>query len=105
MKKQSYGHAKRFDTEFLMMTGLHLDMNYAFTTVGWSCFADITELGSHLLTMEFLSMLHVETIGKETKIHFHFFNEFFEMLPRDFSNALGFSKKCLLEANACTRLQ
>ena len=43
---------------------------------------------------------HVETIGKETKIHFRFFNEFFEMLPRDFSNALGFSKKCILEDNA-----
>ena len=75
-------------------------MNRAFTDVGWSRFADITELGLHLLTMEFLSMLQVETIGKETKIHFRFFNELFEMLPRDFSNALGFSKKCLLEANA-----
>ena len=52
--------------------------------------------------MEFLSTLHVKTVGKETKIHFRFFNEFFEMLPRDFSNALGFSKKCLLEANALT---
>jgi len=61
---------------------------------------DITEPSSHLLTMEFLSTLHVETVGKETKIHFRFFNEFFEMLPRDFSNALGFSKKCILEANA-----
>ena len=47
-----------------------------------------------------LSMLHVETVGKETKIHFRFFNKFFEMLPKDFSNALGFSKKCILEANA-----
>ena len=95
MKKQSYGHAKRFDTEFLMMTELRQDMNCAFTAVGWSRFADITKPGSHLLTMEFLSTLHVETVGKETKIHFRFFNEFFEMLPRDFSNALGFSKKCL----------
>ena len=64
LKKQSYGHAKRFDTEFLMMTGLRQDMNHAFTTVGWSHFADITEPGSHLLTMEFLSTLHVETVGK-----------------------------------------
>ena len=79
-----------------MMTGLHQDMNHAFTAVGWSRFADITAPGSHLLTMEFLSTLHVETIGKETKIYFRFFNEFFEMLPRDFSNALGFIKKCLL---------
>ncbi|XP_039789719.1 uncharacterized protein LOC120655821 [Panicum virgatum] len=30
LKKQSYGHTKQFDTEFLMMTGLHQDMNYAF---------------------------------------------------------------------------
>ena len=100
LKKQSYGHAKRFDAEFLMMTGIRQDMNRAFTAMGWSLFTDITEPGSHLLTMEFLSTLHVETVGKETKIHFRFFNEFFEMLPRDFSNALGFSKK--LEANTLT---
>ena len=67
LKKQSYGHAKRFDTEFLMMTGLRQDMNQAFTTVGWSRFADITELGSHLLTMEFLSTLHVETLEMKLK--------------------------------------
>ena len=85
-----------------MMTGLRQDMNRTFTAVGWSRFADITEPGSHLLTMEFMSTLHVKTVGKETKIHFRFFNEFFEMLPRDFSNTLGFSKKCLLEANALT---
>ena len=83
-----------------MMTRLRQDMNRAFTAAGWSRFADITEPGSYLLTMEFLSTLHVETVGKETKIHFCFFNEFFEMLPKDFSNALGFSKKCILEANA-----
>ena len=65
-----------------MMTGLCQDMNRVFTAVGWSRFADITAQGSHLLTMEFLSTLHVETVGKETKIHFRFFNEFFEMLPK-----------------------
>ena len=81
LKKHSYGHAKRFDTEFLMMTGLRQDINRTFTVVGWSRFVDITEPGSHLLTMEFLSTLHVETIGKETKIHFRLFNEFFEMCP------------------------
>ena len=79
------------------MTRLRQDMNCTSTAMGWSRYADITEPGSHLLTMEFLSTLHVETIGEETKIHFRFFNEFFEMLPRDFSNILGYSKKCLLE--------
>ena len=76
--EEAYGHCKRFNTEFLMMTGLRKDMNHAFTTSGWSRFADITEPGSHHLTMEFLSTLHVETVGKETKINFRFFNEFFE---------------------------
>ena len=42
LKRQSYGHAKRFDTEFLMMTGLRQDMNRTFTAAGWSRFADIT---------------------------------------------------------------
>ena len=64
LKKQSYSHAKRFDTEFLMITGLRQDMNRAFMAMGWSHFADITELGSYLLTMKFLSTLHVETVGK-----------------------------------------
>ena len=43
LKKQSYGHAKRFDTEFLMMTGLRQDMNHAFTAMGWSRLTDITK--------------------------------------------------------------
>ena len=67
LKKQSYGHAKRFETEFLMMTGLCQDMNRAFTAAGWSRFADITKPGSHLLTMEILSTLHVETLEKKLK--------------------------------------
>ena len=52
--------------------------------------------------MEFLATLHVETVGKETKIHFRLFNEFFEMVPRDFSTALGFNKKCTLETATLT---
>jgi hypothetical protein len=58
-----------------MMTGLRQDMNRTFMAAGWSR-SNITEPGLHLLTMEFLSTLHVETVGKETKIHFRFFNEF-----------------------------
>ena len=46
---QSYDHAKWFDTEFLMMTGLCQDMNRTFTAAGWSRFADITEPGSHMM--------------------------------------------------------
>jgi len=51
--------------------------------------------------MEFLTTLHVETVGKETKIYVHFFNKFFEMKLRDFSS-VGFSKKYTLQATART---
>ena len=43
LKKQNFGHAKRFDTCFLIKTGLKQDMNNAFTAVGWENFVDIVE--------------------------------------------------------------
>ena len=54
LKKQNFGHAKMFETHFLMKTGLKQDMNNALTAIGWENFADIVEPGSQLLTMEFL---------------------------------------------------
>ena len=68
LKRQTYAHAKRFETRFLIMTGLLQDMNQAFTVVGWENFADIVEPGSQLLTMEFLVSLAVEETGTETKV-------------------------------------
>ena len=79
LKRQTYAHAKRFGTRFLIMMGLLQDMNQAFTAVGWENFADIVEPGSHLLTMEFLMSLTVEETSTETKVYFWFFNEQFEM--------------------------
>jgi len=70
LKKQNFGHAKRFDTRFLMKTGLKQDMNQTFTAVGWEDFADIVEPGSQLLTMEFLISLAIEETSTETKIYF-----------------------------------
>lgn len=55
--------------------------------------------GSHLLTMEFLISLNVEETGIETKIYFHFFNEQFEMTLKQFSIALDFHQRCILDPN------
>ena len=43
LKKQSFGHAKRFEPDFLITTGLKQDVNRSFTTAVWANFADITE--------------------------------------------------------------
>ena len=99
LKRQTYAHAKRFETRFLITTGLLQDMNQAFTTVGWENFTDIVEPGSQLLTMEFLISLTIEETGFETKVYFRFFNEQFEMTLIEFSIALGFHKRCILDPN------
>ena len=51
LKRQNFGHFKRFESRFLMKIGLKQDMNNALTAVGWENFADIVEPGSQLLTM------------------------------------------------------
>ena len=99
LKRQTYAHAKRFETRFLIMTGLLQDMNQAFTTVGWENFTDIVKPSSHLLTMEFLMSLTVEETSTETKVYFRFVNDQFEMTLQQFSVALGFNKRCILDPN------
>ena len=97
LKRQTYAHAKRFEIHFLIMEGLLQDMNQAFTAVRWENFADIVEPGSHLLTMEFLMSLAIEETSTKTKVYFLFFNEQFEMTLQQFSVALGFNKRCILD--------
>src|SRR6185503_12392719 len=50
-----------------------------------------------LLTMEFLISLSIEETGAETKVDFRLFNEQFVMKLKDFSIALGFHKRCILD--------
>src|SRR6185312_16042344 len=99
LKRQTYALAKRFEIRFLIMTGFLQDMNQAFIAVGWENFADIIDPGSHLLTMEFLMSLTIEETSTETKVYFRFFNEQFEMTLQQFSVALGFNKRCILDPN------
>ena len=80
-----------------MKSGLKQDMNQAFTIVRWEEFADVVELGSQLLAMEFLISLAIEETSTETKIYFRLFNEQFVMKLKEFSVALGFHKRCILD--------
>jgi hypothetical protein len=103
LKKQNFSHVKIFEPIFLIKTGSKQDMNRAFAYAGWEDFVDITELGSQLLTTEFLMSLSIEKTGKTTKLYFHFFNEQYELTVKELSVALGFHKKCLLDPNALTK--
>jgi hypothetical protein len=74
LKKQSFWHTKIFKPLFIIKTGLKQDMIRAFSYAGWYDFADITEIGSQLLTMEFLMSLGIEETAKTTKIYFRLFD-------------------------------
>jgi hypothetical protein len=103
LEKQSFSQIKIFEPLFLIKMGLRQDMNCAFAYAGLEDFTDITEVGSQLLTTEFLMSLSIEETGKTTKIYFRFFNEQYELTLKELSVALGFNKKCLLDPNALTK--
>jgi hypothetical protein len=67
LKKQSFCHTKIFEPLFIIKTGLEQDMIRAFSYASWYDFADITETGSHLLTMKFLMSLGIEKQLKQLK--------------------------------------
>ena len=78
-------------------------MNAEFASVwravGWSSFADVTEMGSRDLTIQFLFTL-VET---DTGVSFRFFGKEFVMSWRDLSTVLGFHHKCSADVELVTR--
>jgi hypothetical protein len=78
-------------------------MDRAFEYAGWDNFTNITESGSHLLTMEFLMTLNIVHLPRETQIRFRFFNEEFLMTPKEMSIALGFNKRSFLDPDALIR--
>jgi hypothetical protein len=71
MRDRSFEHTYIFDEELLTKTGMDNKFGSIFHNVGWSDFWRTTELGSKLLTLEFLSTLAIT----DTSINFCMFNE------------------------------
>ena len=78
-------------------------MNAEFASVwravGWSSFADVTEMGSRDLTIQFLCSL----VEMDTGFSFRFFGKEFVMSWRDLSTVLGFHHKCSADVELVTR--
>ena len=70
---RTFGHTWEFDEELLENTGMDTEFAGVWKAVGWSSFADVSEIGSRDLTIQFLCIL-VET---DMGVLFQFFgNEF-----------------------------
>jgi hypothetical protein len=57
LKNRNFIHTLVLDEVFLCKTGMATELDTIFQFVGWSSFATIAELGSKLLTIEFLCTL------------------------------------------------
>src|SRR6185312_11793359 len=54
LKRQTFGHTWEFDEDLLEKTGMNAEFMSVWKAVGWSSFAEISELGSRDLTIQFL---------------------------------------------------
>ena len=60
LKARTFSHTWEFDEDLLEKTGMNAEFVSVWKAVGWSSFAEIFELGSRDLTIQFLCTL-VET--------------------------------------------
>jgi hypothetical protein len=51
LKGQTFGHTWEFDEDLLEKTGMNAEFTSIWKAVGWSSFAEISELGSRDLTI------------------------------------------------------
>ena len=73
LKDRTFGHTWEFDEDLLEKTGMNAEFASVWKAVGWSLFAEISELGSRELTIQFLGTLVETDIG----ISFQFFGSEF----------------------------
>ena len=57
LKARTFGHTWEFDEDLLGKTGMNAEFASVWKAVGWSSFAEISELGSRDLTIQILCTL------------------------------------------------
>jgi hypothetical protein len=75
LKNKAYTHTPVLDLALLYETSIDAEFDLVFPLVSWESFWDIIELGSKLLTIEFLCTLQTMEDG----VTFRFFKETFNL--------------------------
>jgi hypothetical protein len=99
LKARTFSHTWEFDEDLLEKAGMNAKFVSVWKAVGWSSFAEIYELGSRDLNIQFLYTL-VET---NNRISFRFFGEEFSLSWKELSTVLGFHHKCSLDLEQATK--
>ena len=71
LKTRRFIHTSAYDPALLQATGLDVEFDFIFRTVGWESVWNINEQGSKLLTTEFLCTLQLT----DTEVKFRLFGK------------------------------
>lgn len=93
IKDRAYLHTKAYDPALLSKIGIYEDFVKGRKLIGWEDFAEVPELGSRFLTIQFLSTL---IISKED-VTFRFFRKEYHYTWKEFSLLLGFHRRCAID--------
>ena len=90
LKERVFLHSPTFDPVILKQIGMDVEFNTVFEHVGWSRVAPVHELGSRLLTIQFLGTLQIVDNG----ISFRCFGIEYSLFWKDVAAHLGFNARC-----------
>ena len=99
IKDNEFFHTLVFDNALLVATGMDTEFELVFRIMGWENACAITEEGSKLLTIEFLSTLE---LGSD-EVSFRLLNQEFTVTWKNLSTMLGFSSGCPLDIDDILR--
>jgi hypothetical protein len=97
---REFTHTRVYDVNLLERVGLDEELPTILRTNGWGKLYDEPHLGSHLLTLEFITTFETFEKNKKSFVKFRLFGKSFGSDFSRFSELLDVSKSCLPESNA-----
>jgi hypothetical protein len=86
IKDKEFTHTPAFDLALLQEAGMSTEFDTIFLLLGWASTWDVAEIGSKLLTIEFLCTLRTTESG----VYFRLFKQEFYPTWRELSDLLNF---------------
>jgi hypothetical protein len=93
IKDKEFTHMLAFDLALLQEASMSSEFDVIFSLIGWTSAWDVSELGSKLLSIEFLCTLRVTELG----VYFRLFTSEFYPTCRELSNLLNFLNNIMLD--------
>lgn len=99
IRETGYAHTSIIDPVLLNNTGMDVEFNTVFSTIGWGGFWQVPELGIKVLTQEFLCTLKTTNDG----VAFRMFENEYNLTWSTLNTALGCDHDCDLDLDHATR--